>query len=67
MSTEKEEVQTIILKLTMPPVYGPPQVDSVKASIAEDEAFIACECHEKAGAGAGGNCACGTQLGGGKG
>jgi hypothetical protein len=67
MGTEKEEVHTVVLKLTTPPGYGPPQVEAVQSSEAAAKARILCTCIGNAGAGSGGSCACGSKLGGGGG
>ena len=65
MSSENEDIQTIILKLAMPPAYAPPEVEPVEGVAGMRVGN--CSCGGKAGAGSGGGCSCGESAGGGGG
>jgi hypothetical protein len=61
MSNAEEQVQTIILNLTMPKSYNQPQVEPVDKQ--QQMRPFNCVCGEKAGCGAGGSCRCGSSAG----
>lgn len=63
MSTENEEIHTVILKIKTPTSYRQPRFERVLT----EEQIGNCECNGRAGAGAGGGCACGSHTGAGKG
>ena len=60
MSDEIKERQPIVVNIKLGP-YRPPEAESVKTLLMAE----ACSCHGKLGQGAGGECKCGTQTGGG--
>jgi hypothetical protein len=62
MSESSEARQPIVVNITVPGAYTPPQVESAARLPME----IVCRCSATAGAGAGGHCLCGSGSGAGR-